>query len=337
MYRNLTLTFLLIALSFAGCSKPPAPPKTVAKPVPSWYMNPKNNDAKYIYGVGMGESKEEATRAALNEMIGRLSISIESTYKRNEQVRSSAYGESFNADTQSEIKATISKIKISNYEYVQSEKLKYKEYVVMLRVEKAKFFQSLQNNIDTKISLIKNEISGINEESNILVQYNGYKKANEKADDLLKDISILSALNPAFEKEKYLTFVEQQKKSFQLLHEHLNFVVIGDNKSHEFVTKIKNLLAQKSFHLASKKNSYSVVIKLETKERISKSSIGSIAVLTLDVKAFSHSERIGGKTVILKERFNGSMDSVYKNAAIHFEEDLKEKNINEVLGINLEL
>ena len=57
----------------------------------------------------------------------------------------------------------------------------------------------------------------------------------------------------------------------------------------------------------------------------------------MNVSVFDNSQRIGGKSVIIKERYNGSDANVYKNASIHLEQDIKSQGINEVIGINLNI
>jgi hypothetical protein len=102
------------------------------------------------------------------------------------------------------------------------------------------------------------------------------------------------------------------------------------------LSKIKDFLAKLGFNLSNKKQG-SVFIYLRTTDNIVRNNSINIAVLTLDIDVTNNSKEIGGKTIILKERYNDSKNSVYKNAAIHFEQDIKSQGINETIGINLNL
>ena len=57
----------------------------------------------------------------------------------------------------------------------------------------------------------------------------------------------------------------------------------------------------------------------------------------MSVSVFDKSSRIGGKSYVLKERYNGSMQGVYKNASIHLNQDIEALGLNEILGINLKM
>jgi hypothetical protein len=80
-----------------------------------------------------------------------------------------------------------------------------------------------------------------------------------------------------------------------------------------------------------------VLVKIKTKDNINRDGPISIAVLTIDIGVFDKSQHIGGKSFIIKERYNGSEASVYKNASIHLEQDIKNAGINEVIGVNLNI
>ena len=330
------LPSLILFISLAGCGKPPPPPSALEAPkvYPSWYMNPQSNDTEYMYATGNGENKDEAVRNALSNMISELGVTIESSYESNTEVKVS-YSESINKEIKSKVKANVSKIRISNYEIVSAEKMSYKETVVMVRSDKLKFSQSLKKELDIAFDTIAQEEKALQSKDN-LQKYNTYTELVGKAQALTSMIMVLSTVDGSFDQVRYIKTIAKLQESLLRAKAKLTFYVTGDKDSRYFETKIKNFISEKGLNLASKSSSDTVNIMLNTEVEISHvTNTLKVASFMVDIKAFANQNRIGGKTLVLKERYSDSITTSYKNAAIHLEQDMKEQSAEDVIGLSI--
>jgi hypothetical protein len=146
----------------------------------------------------------------------------------------------------------------------------------------------------------------------------------QDAKKLVPSILMIEQLDGKYDKTDDMDFVRQKEKSFLEESRKLKFYVSGNKKSEAFVRVVKNDLTSHGFVISSSvKNA--VVIKLTTKDNLHNDV--NIAVITLNISVYDKKSQIGGKTIIMKERYNGSKRSVYKNAAIHLEEDIKSDDL----------
>ena len=326
----LTFFIILFAVNFSGCGgSKPAPAKKA--PTPKWITSVLPSDtATKMYGMGIEKNREMAINAALSDMVAKLGTSIESSYHTDQKVTNS-YS---TLEARYIIKAEVSKIKVNNYKVIKSHKMSYREFAVMIETDKKRFSEGLKADLAMKKKSISQEYKALNSRD-ILSKYNGKKAIALDAEKLTPMVLMISQLDSSFDKDKNLQFISDKQEAFLAQEKSLKFYVSGDKKSHSFVNKIKNYLAQNGFSVVNSASN-AVSIKLNTTENLPKGN-SSIAVLTLNVGVYDKSNRIGGKTIILKERYNSSLASVYKNAAVHFEQDIKTQGINTLIGINLDI
>ncbi len=335
MQNNLLKSLILLAFSlvvFSGCvgnSVPPAQ-KPTSKAIPAWITSALPSDnAKYMYGMAIEADREAAVKAALSDMIAKLGTTIESSYESNQEVQGS-YSKSV---TKSYIKADVSKIKINNYKVIKSHKVSYREFAVMIETDKQRFVKGLKENLQAQKKSISQKNASVMS-SDSLTRYNTKKDLAEKSSKLLSTIFIISDLDKGFDKQKNLNFVNEQQKELNNESIKLKFFVSGNKKSIKFTDSIKNHLAQNGYNVTSSKKN-AVHIQINSTDNISEIGSKRIAVITINVIVMDNKQRIGGKSTIIKERYNNSISSVYKNASIHLEQDIKKEGINELLGINV--
>ncbi|MDY0233672.1 MAG: LPP20 family lipoprotein [Sulfurimonas sp.] len=325
-----TLVLLLSISLLGGCmgaSAPTSPSKV--EPLPAWINAPLPSDsAEFMYGMAIAQDRDAAIKAALSDMVSKLGTTIESSYESNEEVR----GGFVNSSVKNQIKSGVSKISINNYEVIKSHRVSYREFAVMVQSDKTKFIKGLKQSLEMQ----KKEISqkyDLLKSLDALSRYNAKKELSLRANELLSNILIISELDKNFDKKKNLDFIEVKQKEFLQEAKSLKFFVSGDAKSLKFIDIIKNYLAQNGFNVVNSKDA--IEIKAKTSENINRHASMQIAVITLDIGVYDKNRRIGGKSIILKERYSGSMESVYKNASIHLKQDIESQGINEVIGINL--
>ena len=306
--------------------------KQTTKEIPLWVDAPLYDDEKYMYGVAIAANREDAIKAALSDMISKLGTTIESKYESNEEVRGS-YSKSV---IRNQIKSSIAKTKVNSYEVVKSHRISYREVALMVRSDKKKFADALKESLEKSKESIERELLHVNS-SNALEKYNVKKELHEKSQLLLSDVMIVGGLQRGFNKQTYIDFISKVKEEFLSQKRVLNFYISSDKNSAKFAKSIKNLLLREGFRIANQKGKNSIEIRLRTTDNIVRSNQIDIIVISLSIELFGNSQHVGGKTLILKERYNGYKQSAYKNASIHLEEDIKLQGINEAIGINLNL
>jgi len=324
---------IIVMLSLCGCTKPPAPVEAhvTHKPYPAWYTAPQNSDEQYMYATGNGEDKDEAVNNALNNMVAELGVTIESTFESYMEVKSSFATK----ELKSNIKADVAKIRISNYQVIAFEKMRFNESIVLIRSDRLSFSSSLKKSIDVNIDAIDKEKQTLSSE-NMLVQYNSYVDLNERAKALVPSIVVLSSVDKNFDGSKYFSRISALEEGLHWVKKNLRFFVTGDKSSKPFETKMKNFISGKGLRLNSESQKGDITIQINTDVKIEKVTDSmQLSVFMIDVKAFADNKRIGGKSLIVKERYSGSMDASYKNAAIHLEQDMKENDIETIIGIKI--
>ena len=324
---NLLVIFVLF---FIACGSTPTPPKKVTPP-PTWvYSILPNDTSTKMYGLGVGKNREDAIKVALNDMVSRLNVTLKSSFRSKEKV--TKYSQS--SVVTSDIESTVSDIKINNYKVIKSYKISYKEFAVMIETNKQKFVAGLKANLKDDEESISQSLKSVLSRD-IITRYNMKKLLAKEAKKLNTSVNIIAILDKQFNAQKNRNFILSIENEYLKESNNLKFFVQSDFKSRKFAKKIQNFLAQKHFQISSNKRD-SVLLSIKSKRNLNK-SIVKIVVFNISVSAYDGKTRIGGKNIIIKERYNGSMVSASKNAAIEFGEDIKTQGINGVLGIDLDI
>ena len=328
---NKSLFLLLFTVFFIyGCAnKTVTTSQAKTETLPAWIEQPVVDDDKYLYGLGIGKNREDAIKTALSDMVAKLGTTVESSFHSTQEVE----GIYVKSITKNQIKSRVSKIKINNYKVIKSHKISYKEFAVMIKTDKQRFIDGLKANLKAKKQSMEQRVNSI-EGSDTLTRYNIKKELRDDAQKLLSEVFILSELDKNFNKMEYLDFIDKRQKEFLQESKNLKFFIHSDKKSAKIGNVIKNYFAKNGFSVVNSKQD-AIYIKIKTVNDVTKNSFINIAVLSFDISVFDKSHYIGGKSLVLKERYNGSYESVYKNAAIHLKQDIQAKGIDEVIGIDL--
>ncbi len=244
----------------SGCGKSNERVVVKEKRLPLWYIQPPASNAGEIYGVGDGKDKQEALSNALASLLATLSVSISSKYSAKSVVhegRANRHNATYVNETQSEVQ----KIRISNYEVLQSAKLGFKKYAVLIKVDRIKFFQTLQKEIDQEFALIasweKNRA-----DKNALEQLLFYKRALQNLSDLQNRLLVMSVLNERFQSQKYLQrYGKLQNKKDKLLQS-ITFWITSDYRPLSGV--IEKGLSSKKLKIKNLHNAYHFTIYLKS-------------------------------------------------------------------------
>jgi len=328
----LTATALAVAL-FVGCGGQPAPVIEKTKELPAWFTNPKQNDAQYIYAVAGGTDTQEAKAKALAAMIEKLSVSVQSSFEKQTTITRSGRNASSNEKLTSNIKTEVGKIGISNYEVVHSEKLGYKNFVVMVKASKAKLVATLKKSLKSKMSALDAKVNSLSRQD-VLKQLFSYKEAYESALGLTTEIMVTGELDKSFKTTKHLKYINSIYKKYLNAKNSVKFYVSAKRGASAFADKIKDALAQ-DYTVVSRPNSRAINIVCSVGVSESYSPIGRIATMDLKVSVQAKGKNIGGNTLVLKAKSKGNRAATLSRGALSFGKEIKEKGIIKILGIRL--
>lgn len=317
-------------LFFSACGSTPSSPKKVVSP-PAWvYAILPDDTPTKMYGLGIGKNREDAIKVALNDMVSRLSVTLKSSFQSKEKVTNYSHSSVFTSD----IKSSVSDIKISNYKVIKSYRISYKEFAVMVESDKSKFIAGLKAKLKSDKESIKERFFSV-ASRDALTRYNVKKSLAKEAKKLATTVSIISLLDKNFNKATNDKFIREMEKSYLSEANKLKFYIKSDSIAKPFAKRIANFLAQKHFNIVSS-NSGAIVLSVKVKRDLHQGDI-EIVIFTIDMSVFDGITRIGGNSIIVKERYNGSMASAYKSATIHFEQDINTQGIKSLLGIDLDV
>jgi hypothetical protein len=322
------LFVLLLTIVISGCGGTSPSPVKKKAPIPQWVNSvPPSDTATTMYGLAVGKNREAAIKAALSDMISHVGVSIESSFEQNEKLQYNR----LSSVTKSQIKSEISKVKINNYKVLKSYKISYNEFAVMIETDKMKFVKGLKDELQKKKNSIKNNLDNVASQDRI-TRYNVKKELTKEAKSMIPLVLMIGSLDGSYDKNKDLDFVVNVEQSFLKESNSLRFFVSGNRDAQAFVSRVKHYLTQEGFHLSNTKRK-SIQLRLTCKTNISKNQV-KIVVFMIESNVYDGKKNVGGATTIVKERYT-TKASLFKNAAIHFEQEIEEKGLKEVLGINL--
>jgi len=335
-----SIVSLLISIGIfllGGCSKnKPKPMTESSKQLPAWYLTPPAMTDEYLFGVGDGNTLEEARKSALENMISQLGITIASSYESTLNVHKD-YREYFTKKTLHNIKSEITSLRISNYETLQSEKRAYNNYMMLIRSNKKQFIKSLIKELNQIVNKIETQRRLIRR-SNVLSRYQFYHKASDELNDMFSMLLVLNTLDSTFQDESYMQTIATINAELQALKEQITFSLVSDVDSLGFQEEINVALTDKKMRIINESHSdiNHVVIALYATVNYALSHGFDIArvALVIEVKDYQ-GKIIGGNRMNLTGYATQGKAVALENASRKFRELIDKDGVGHVLGIKV--
>ncbi len=237
------ITILLIALFFGACTDPKPQvqiQKKVKETLPTWFLTPQKNDSNFLYGVGSGVTFEDSTKSALDNLVSKLGISIESNYSSIQTIdkdfREYVYSQNITS-----IKSRVDKIIVSNYEVVDTKKIKYDNYISLVKSNKQKFISSLTHSIDKIFLSIKSEEKSLSN-ADILHKYHFYNNAKSKLSKIYYKLLVLNSVDDASDTSKYVNYIRYIDDKFNFIKNNINFYIVNTSNIKIFENLLKSYI-----------------------------------------------------------------------------------------------
>jgi hypothetical protein len=158
-----------------------------------------------------------------------------------------------------ETKSEVKKIRMSNYEVIDTAKLGFKKYALLIKVDRMKFFLSLKRELQQQFDLLSS-LQRDSHQKNLLAELKSYNDALENLSDLQNRLLVMNVLNKEFNAKPYLKkYATLKERRDSLLHK-ITFWVYADYKA--LVSPIAKGLNSKNIRVKKLHNSahFTVVI-----------------------------------------------------------------------------
>ena len=324
-------------LALNGCSKTePHPITEKSKPLPSWYMIPPAMSDDYLYGAGDGTTLDEARKSALENMIAQLGITIDSSYESTLNVHKD-YREYFTKKTSLKIKSEIAKLRISNYETLQSEKRSYNHFIMLVRSDKKQFIQGLVKELDQKIEKTETQRLLL-QNSDVISRYRYYQDSSDELNEMFPTLLVLNTLDDSFQDESYLQTISTINAEFQALKEHMTFSLVSDADSTGFMEEIRVALSDRKIRVIEKlrNDNDHIAIALHSVVNYAKSHGFDIARAVLVIEVRDHNGKVvGGNRINLTGHSTQGKAVALESAAKKFRKLIEKDGLASILGVYL--
>jgi len=262
----LLLPFILNIAFFTGCSTAEDVKPTVitsTNSLPSWYTQVEENDKRYIYGIGMGDTRKEAINNALNDAVSTLNVSVSSNYRQETSSSTHNGVEDYDKKSQESVEIVTDELTLNNYEVIQQQHLDNGSDIVMIQINKRQLFESLLSELDNSYKLLEINLQN---KSNELERIITYRKAMGMIKLKMKTLGIMNTLNPAFDDESYKDRYKKVIAEHNKLIENKLFRLTINDPYGSYSTHIRKGLMQDGIKL-TKSDNYDYVIRVNVEEQ----------------------------------------------------------------------
>ena len=329
--------FLILFMSlliFSACSSKKRV-EAEAKIVPSWYINQTKSDSNTLYSVGEGEDKASAIANALNNMASTLSVSIESDFNTKSVVRDGLVS-SVQRDSTSEIRSKVKKIRISDYQIINTEEFGFLRYLVAIKSDKYKLFTSLNKELNQNFSIIQRKYEEASE-FNTLKKLSIYKKAKESLGDVKNTLIVMHSLNAGFDDKAYLSKVLEIENRYESLLSKITFSIDANEDAKNLMDSVANGLSLEKYKIIKKstgKNHFTIRIVSSTSQAASYGFNLARSAISITVKD-NDATVIGSNKLNLTGQSTQGYAIAKENVSVKLNAAILENGIANIIGLEL--
>lgn len=211
-FISLFLTFVILS-----CAKNDASFKKNG--TPEWFLEPDKTTVFEVYGVGASTSRDDAINIALTNAVGKIRTNVSSIVKTEAQI----IGGKTSEEMQTRVINEVEKFALSGYENTKLEMdKKTKIYYAEVKINKVKIYTQKLTEYENKMDEIQNSFE-IAKTGSLFNRLNLAKKLSLQSENLVKDASILYALNNIFPYKAELGKISKYKNCREELLTSINF------------------------------------------------------------------------------------------------------------------
>lgn len=325
---------LLVALFLAACGNSKQLVVAPKKSLPIWYKMPSKTTDTTLYATGQGQDKKEAITNALTMMASTLSVSVASKFS-SKTVENQGIKDNYQITNVSEVNSDVKKTRISHYELVNADSLGFKKYIVQIKSDKKKLFDSMHNELQQKFYVVEKRQSTL-ENYNALKQLQMYETSRTMLKETPNELIVLNVLNNDFDASEYVNALEKLESDYNTLESKITFSISSNADASNLKMPIQSGLSSKK--LAVKKSSGKYHFRVRINSKIEKASSYGF---TLARSAISITTKDYRGNIIASNKLNITGQSTQgfaiakENVAVKLNAMIEKEKISKVMGINI--
>jgi len=294
-----------------------------ANTIPNWFYSPPKSD-KYFYGAGEGRNIEQSKGGALNFIAGEIQTAVSSSFTKNEGYSNNNGQKDFYKSVKSKLRTEVKKINFTNIEIMKTVKVNNNIYL-LVRIDKAKLFNSLKTKFEMLDNKIDNEIK-VSQKYSKFDQLITLNKVSNQIGQAISQANLLSTLNSSFNIQNYLnkynSYINQKT---ELLHQ----ITFSVSPNDLFGQKLIEILNQQEYKISSHSD---IKIIVQKQIRNSETYGMKIARVTVNIKVTSKGKTLKSTSIEVKGISNTPEQALAK-ASISFKQKLNKLGITKLLGL----
>ena len=228
-----------------------------------WTQNPPADTPFSFYGVGYGDTLEEAKNDALSGISSKISVSVASTFNSSVTATRVGNDEEVLKNIKNDVVAKSKEIEYSNVKVVKSKKTE-DGYVVLVEVNRDDLARSYKRKLDKIDDKIQTEWELFQKAS----AFEKLKIANNIERYLAQTDTIfplLHILDESFDDSKYTKRYKMYTKAIRKAKNSLKIKIVSDENSESLVSLLKEKLSDEGVKLSN--SNYNVLLKITTKAK----------------------------------------------------------------------
>lgn len=328
------ISFLIIPIFFySGCFSQKEVDPSPKKTLPSWYTNPPQTTSSTLYATGEGEDAKEAISNALSMMASTLSVSIASQFSSKKIVKEGVQN-SIDSIVSNEVQSDVKKIRIGYYEVLNSQEYGFRKYIVLIKSDKRKLFESLKEELDRKFELIDGRIK--QNSYNAIERLNVYKAAKADIADAPNTLTVMNVLNDSFNSKEYIDKIKSVEDGYDREISNISFSIECDEESKNLESSIKEGLSLKKLKIkngAGEKH-FKIVVASNIQRASSYGFILARSAIEITVKDYKNSV-IGSSKINITGQSTQGYEIAKESVAVKLAQMIKKDGIGKILGLEL--
>ena len=307
---------------FLGCvNNKPKVLKIPQKVLPLWYESQKINTKRYIYAKANGINKDQAIARALNNIISQFSVSIESKFQSTTNV-SKGLVNTYSTNSTNNIQTKVEKIKINNYEVINSYPYRYNQFLVEIRVDKIKLNIFLKDDIKRKFESLKIIENSIKDE-NFILKLNTYLYLYNKSKSYENSLNIIKSIDKNFNINNYFREIKKYYNKYLKLKNSFAIYIIDSNRVDLFEKKVKKYLTSQNIKISNKE--VNLKIKVIKDKQYVNTPYYKMVVFNISLQLFFKDKLISRNTIEIKELDTKKSKRIEQKASQKFFNTIKNK------------
>lgn len=290
-----------VSLLLTGCPNPPKPvPKPHSKVVypvqPTWVLQPPNDTAQTLYGMGEGINRNQAIQKALADLSSRLGVKVSSQFETELRVQNRGY-ELTQRDSKQQVSTQVRPIEINQYQVVKTYAPLPTQIYVLIQSNKQQLAQNQKTILNQQIThyhiVQKNTpLTGH------LQRYLFALQESKKLPHFKQTLATLKTLTPNANFKLYQGYINKVEQTLLKEKQAIKFQIIAkDHASRLFIAPLKDTLSADHL-LASTKSP--IQIRINTQVNKSRAYGFYINRYQTHLTVWDHQTQINGVTYNIK-------------------------------------